>query len=114
LTRDPLQGGHAGEWPYRYGDPRERFALALGPGDSYTDLRDPWWLPPRDRCEWSLEIARDRERTRRRTDALFARTDAADRRREAEGRYQTQRRQALAAILYGVVIMVLVIAAAGG
>ena len=32
---------------------------------------------------------------------------------EAEARYRGQRRQALAAILYGVVIMVLVIAAAG-
>jgi len=110
LTRDPLQGGHAGEWPYRYGDPGDRFGLTLGP-DPYRHTRDPWWLPPRDRCEWSLEIARDRERTRRRTDALFARTDAADRRREAEGRYQTQRRQALTAIAGGLLLVVLVIAA---
>lgn len=33
---------------------------------------------------------------------------------EAEARYREQRRQALTAILYGVVIMILVIAAAGG
>jgi len=113
MTKDILEGGNAGKWPYRYGDPRDRFSLTLG-SDPYAHLRDPWYLPPRDRCEWSPEIARDRERTRRRTEVIFARNDVSDRRREAEARCREQRRQALAAILYGVVIMVLVIAAAGG
>ena len=45
---------------------------------------------------------------------IFAAVEAARARQLAEARYSEQRRQALAAILYGVVIMVLVIAAAGG
>jgi len=44
---------------------------------------------------------------------IFAAVEVARARQLAEARYSEQRRQALAAILYGVVIMVLVIAAAG-
>jgi len=45
---------------------------------------------------------------------IFAAVEVARARQLAEARYSEQRRQALAAILYGVVIMILVIAASGG
>jgi hypothetical protein len=45
---------------------------------------------------------------------VLATIDAAEARLEAQALYRAQRRQALTAILYGVVIMILVIAAAGG
>jgi len=40
MTDDLLQGGNAGKWSYRYGDPRDRFALTLGPRDPYVVRRD--------------------------------------------------------------------------
>jgi len=55
-------------------------------------------------------MERDRQ-VQQMIDAAIARGEAL---REARALYRAQRRQALAAILYGVVIMVLVIAAAGG
>ena len=103
MTDDLLQGGNAGKWSYRYGDPRDRFALTLGLRDPYVDMRDPWWLPPRDRCAWSLEIVRERTREIERTRQLFVTIDAAiargEARREAQALYQAQRRQALTAII---------------
>lgn len=113
MTKDILEGGNAGKWPYRYGDPRDRFSLTLG-SDPYAHLRDPWYLPPRDRCAWSPEIVRRHARVMEIDNQIFAAVEAARARQLAEARYSEQRRQALAAILYGVVIMVLVIAAAGG
>ena len=60
--RDLLAGGHAGESPYRY-DPAARLSLTMGYSrDPLHDSRYPWWLPPRDRCAWSPEIARKRTR----------------------------------------------------
>ena len=111
---DPLAGGHAGESPYRY-DPAARLSLTAGYArDPLYDSRYPWWLPPRDRCAWSPEIARERARVMEIDNQIFAAVEVARARQLAEARYSEQRRQALAAILYGVVIMVLVIAAAGG
>ena len=111
--RDLLDGGHAGESPYRH-DPGARLSLTLGYGsDPFRDSRYPWRLPPRDRCAWSPEIARERARVMEIDNQIFAAVEAARARQLAEARYSEQRRQALAAILYGVVIMVLVIAAAG-
>ena len=111
--RDLLDGGHAGESPYRH-DPGARLSLTLEYGsDPFRDSRYPWRLPPRDRCAWSPEIARERARVMEIDNQIFAAVEAARARQLAEARYSEQRRQALAAILYGVVIMVLVIAAAG-
>lgn len=64
-------GSNAGKWPYRYGDPRDRFSLIPGQ-DPYQDMRDPWWLPPATRCKWSLEIIREREERRTRSAARLA------------------------------------------
>ena len=111
---DPLAGGHAGESPYRY-DPAARLSLTMGYArDPLYDSRYPWWLPPCNRCAWSPEIARERARVMEIDNQIFAAVEVARARQLAEARYSEQRRQALAAILYGVVIMVLVIAAAGG
>ena len=114
---DLLAGGHAGESPYRY-DPAARLSLTAGYSrDPLHDSRYPWWVPPCNRCAWSLEIVRERTREIERTRQLFVTIDAAIARgeslREARALYRAQRRQALTAILYGVVIMILVIAAAG-
>ncbi len=107
-----LAGGHAGEWPYRH-DPRDQLQLsyAFQPPDPDRIARA---YPPRDRCAWSLEIVRRHARVMEIDNQIFAAVEAARARQLAEARYSEQRRQALAAILYGVVIMVLVIAAAGG
>ena len=111
---DPLAGGHAGESPYRY-DPAARLSLTMGYSrDPLHDSRYPWWVPPCNRCAWSPEIARERTRVMEIDNQIFAAVEVARARQLAEARYSEQRRQALAAILYGVVIMVLVIAAAGG
>jgi hypothetical protein len=109
---DLLDGGHAGESPYRH-DPRDQLQLsyAFQPPDPDRIARA---YPPRDRCAWSLEIVRRRARVMEIDNQIFAAVEAARARQLAEARYSEQRRQALAAILYGVVIMVLVIAAAGG
>ena len=108
---DLLAGGHAGESPYRY-DPRDqlRLSYAFQPPDPDRIARA---YPPRDRCAWSLEIIRERAREAERCRQVLATIDAAKARLAARVLYRAQRRQALAAILYGVVIMVLVIAAAG-
>ena len=113
---DPLAGGHAGESPYRY-DPAARLSLTMGYArDPLYDSRYPWWVPPCNRCAWSLEIVRERTREMDRTRQLFVTIDAAIARGEAlrlaRVLYQAQRRQALAAIAGGLLIMIMVIAAA--
>ena len=107
-----LAGGHAGEWPHRH-DPRDQLQLsyAFQPPDPDRIARA---YPPRDRCAWSLEIVRRHARVMEIDNQIFAAVEAARARQLAEARYSEQRRQALTAILYGVVIMILVIAAAGG
>ena len=107
-----LAGGHAGEWPYRH-DPRDQLQLsyAFQPPDPDRIARA---YPPRDRCAWSPEIVRRHARVMEIDNQIFAAVEAARARQLAEARYTEQRRQALTAILYGVVIMILVIAAAGG
>ena len=107
-----LAGGHAGEWPYRH-DPRDQLQLsyAFQPPDPDRIARA---YPPRDRCAWSPEIVRRHARVMEIDNQIFAAVEAARARQLAEARYSEQRRQALTAILYGVVIMILVIAAAGG
>lgn len=107
-----LAGGHAGERPHRH-DPRDqlRLSYAFQPPDPGRIARA---YPPRDRCAWSLEIVRRHAREMEIDNQIFAAVEAARARQLAEARYSEQRRQALTAILYGVVIMILVIAAAGG
>ena len=106
-----LAGGHAGEWPHRH-DPRDQLQLsyAFQPPDPDRIARA---YPPRDWCAWSPEIVCRHARVMEIDNQIFAAVEAARARQLAEARYSEQRRQALAAILYGVVIMVLVIAAAG-
>jgi hypothetical protein len=74
---NPLAGGHAGESPYRY-DPAARLSLTMGYSrDPLHDSRYPWWLPPRDRCAWSPEIARKRTREMERDRQVQQMIDAA-------------------------------------
>jgi hypothetical protein len=113
---DPLAGGHAGESPYQY-DPAARLSLTAGYSrDPLHDSRYPWWVPPCNRCAWSLEIVRERTREIERTRQLFVTIDAAIARGEAlrgaQALYRAQRRQALTAIIGGLLVMILVIAAA--
>lgn len=114
--RDPLAGGHAGESPYRY-DPAARLSLTAGYSrDPLHDSRYPWWVPPCNRCAWSLEIVRERTREIERTRQLFVTIDAAiawgEALRGAQALYRAQRRQALTAIIGGLLVVVLVVAAA--
>ena len=110
---DLLRGGHAGESPYRYG-PGMRYSFAgRYSDDCFRHLRVPGGPLP-DRCAWSLEILRQRNKESERAREIIAMIEAAEARDEADARYLAMRRQAFAAILYGVVIIVLVIAAAGG
>ncbi len=114
--RDPLAGGHAGESPYRY-DPAARLSLTAGYSrDPLHDSRYPWWVPPCNRCAWSLEIVRERTREIERTRQLFVTIDAAIARgeslREARALYRAQRRQALTAIIGGLLVLILAVVAA--
>ena len=79
---DLLDGGHAGESPYRH-DPDARLSLTLGYGsDPFRDSRHPWRLPPRDRCAWSPEIIRERAREAERCRQVLATiVDGRDRRK---------------------------------
>ena len=109
---NPLAGGHAGESPYRH-DPAARLSLTAGYArDPLHDSRYPWWLPPRDRCAWSPEIVCRHARLMEIDNQIFAAVEAARARQLAEARYSEQRRQALAAIIGGLLVMILVIAAA--
>jgi hypothetical protein len=113
---DLLAGGHAGESPYRY-DPAARLSLTAGYSrDPLHDSRYPWWVPPCNRCAWSLEIVRERTREIERTRQLFVTIDAAiawgEALRGAQALYRAQRRQALTAIIGGLLVVVLVVAAA--
>ena len=114
---DLLAGGHAGESPYRH-DPAARLSLTMGYSrDPLHNSRYPWWLPPRDRCAWSPEIARKRTREMERDRQVLATIDAAIARREAlrgaRALYQAQRRQALTAIAGGLFVGILVVVVAG-
>ncbi len=87
---NPLAGGHAGESPYRY-DPAARLSLTMRYSrDPVYDSRYPWWLPPRDRQVQQM-------------------IDAAEALQLARVLYLAQRRQALAAIIGGLLVMILVI-----
>jgi hypothetical protein len=113
---DLLDGGHAGESPYRY-DPAARLSLTAGYSrDPLHDSRYPWWVPPCNRCAWSLEIVRERTREIERTRQLFVTIEAAIARGEAlrgaQALYRAQRRQTLTAIIGGLLVVVLVVAAA--
>ena len=111
---DLLDGGHAGESPYRH-DPRDQLQLsyAFQPPDPDRIARA---YPPRDRCAWSLEIVRERTREIERTRQLFVTIDAAIARgeslREARALYRAQRRQALTAIIGGLLVLILAVVAA--
>ena len=117
MTRGLLDGGN---W-WKDG-PGYRSAFSPVGRLSCLERHHHYWTPVRDRCAWSLEICREEALKAARYQQLIelleqdkARWEAQRAARlEAEARYQDQRRQALAAILYGVVIMVLVIAASGG
>ena len=113
---DPLAGGHAGESPYRH-DPAARLSLTAGYSrDPLHDSRYPWWVPPCNRCAWSLEIARKRTREMDRCRQVLATIDAAIARGEAlrgaRALYQAQRRQALTAIIGGLLVLILAVVAA--
>ena len=109
-----LAGGHAGEWPHRH-DPRDQLQLsyAFQPPDPDRIARA---YPPRDWCAWSLEIVRERTREIERTRQLFVTIDAAIARgeslREARALYRAQRRQALTAIIGGLLVLILAVVAA--
>lgn len=107
---NPLAGGHAGESPYRH-DPRDQLQLsyAFQPPDPDRIART---YPPRDWCAWSPEIARKRTREMERDRQVQQMIDAAETLQLARGLYRAQRRQALTAIIGGLLVMILVIAAA--
>jgi len=109
-VRDPLAGGHAGESPYRY-DPRDQLQLsyAFQPPDPDRIARA---YPPRDWCAWSLEIVRRRARVMEIDNQIFAAVEAARARQLAEARYSEQRRQALTAIIGGLLVLILAVVAA--
>ena len=112
-STEPERMSYPGMGSFRYA-PGMRCASTAGClPDPLCDLGYTWWQPRSDRCAWSPEIARERARVMEIDNQIFAAVEAARARQLAEARYSEQRRQALAAILYGVVIMVLVIAAAG-
>ncbi len=74
---------NAGKWPYKRGDPRDR--VFIDPyKDPYRYMRDPYWLPQRDRCRWSLEIVREYEVRAARSAARFAKFNEIARERRAE------------------------------
>ena len=102
-----LAGGHAGEWPHRH-DPRDQLQLsyAFQPPDPDRIARA---YPPRDRCAWSLEIVRERAREAERCLQVLATIDAAKVWLAARILCRAQRRQALAAIAGGLLIMILVL-----
>lgn len=90
-------------------DPIDKFSYF-----EWRYVRYPWGLPPRDRCEWSPEICRDEARKAAQYQRLVEAIDLDDALREAgleaEARYREQRRQALTAIIGGLLVMTLVIA----
>ena len=100
-----LAGGHAGEWPHRH-DPRDQLQLsyAFQPPDRIARA-----YPPRDRCAWSPEIVRERAREAERCLQVLATIDAAKVWLAARILCRAQRRQALAAIAGGLLIMILVL-----
>ena len=108
--RDLLDGGHAGESPYRR-DPGDqlRLSYAFQPPDPDRIARA---YPPRDWCAWSLEIVRRRARVMEIDNQIFAAVEAARARQLAEARYSEQRRQALAAIIGGLLVLILAVVAA--
>ncbi len=108
--RDLLDGGHAGESPYRR-DPGDqlRLSYAFQPPDPDRIARA---YPPRDRCAWSPEIARERARVMEIDNQIFAAVEVARARQLAEARYSEQRRQALAAIIGGLLVLILAVVAA--
>ena len=105
-----LAGGHAGEWPHRH-DPRDqlRLSYAFQPPDPDRIARA---YPPRDRCAWSPEIIRERAREAERCRQVLATIDAAEARLEAQALYEAQRRQALTAIIGGLLVLILAVVAA--
>jgi len=107
---NPLAGGHAGECPHRH-DPRDQLQLsyAFQPPDPDRIARA---YPPRDWCAWSLEIVRRRARVMEIDNQIFAAVEAARARQLAEARYSEQRRQALAAIIGGLLVLILAVVAA--
>ena len=108
--RDLLDGGHAGESPYRR-DPGDqlRLSYAFQPPDPDRIARA---YPPRDRCAWSPEIARERARVMEIDNQIFAAVEVARARQLAEALYQAQRRQALTAIIGGLLVLILAVVAA--
>ena len=109
-----LAGGHAGEWPHHH-DPRDqlRLSYAFQPPDPDRIARA---YPPRDRCAWSPEIVRERAQEAERCRQVLATIDAAIARGEAlrgaRALYQAQRRQALTAIIGGLLVLILAVVAA--
>ncbi len=101
-----LAGGHAGEWPYRH-DPRDQLQLsyAFQPPDPDRIARA---YPPRDRCAWSPEIVCRHARVMERDRQVQQMIDAAETLRGARVLYQAQRRQALTAIIGGLLVLILV------
>ena len=65
-----------------------------------------------NRCAWSLEIVRRHARVMEIDNQIFAAVEAARARQLAEARYSEQRRQALTAIVGGLLVMILVVATA--
>ena len=109
MTDDLLEGGN---WWKTSDSPGSRSCFDPIGKFSYFEwryVRYPWGLPPRDRCAWSLEIVRERAREAERCLQVLATIDAAKVWLAARILCRAQRRQALAAIAGGLLIMILVL-----
>ncbi len=113
MTDDLLEGGN---WWKTSDSPGSRSCFDPIGKFSYFEwryVRYPWWLPPRDRCAWSPEIARKRTREMERDRQVHQMIDAAETLRLARVLYLAQRRQALTAIVGGLLVGILVVVVAG-
>ena len=111
-STEPEGMSYPGMGSFRYA-PGMRCASTAGClPDPLCDLGYTWWQPRSDRCAWSPEIARKRTREMERDRQVLATIDAAETLRLARGLYRAQRRQTLVAIVGGLLVMILVIAAA--
>ncbi len=93
MTDDLLEGGN---WWKTSDSPGSRSCFDPIGKFSYFEwryVRYPWWLPPRDRCAWSPEIARKRTREMERDRQVQQMIDAAETLQLAETHFRKGARQ---------------------